>query len=424
MPDFLKDFSTMSTFGATDGGGVDRQAGSDADAAVRNWFSEWLQDNGFRVEFDEIGNQYGLLEFHQGAPFVLAGSHLDSQPLAGRFDGAYGVLTAAHAALQLKEQVESGELEPKYNLAVVNWFNEEGSRFTPSMMGSSVVTGKLSIEDAYSSSDSSGLTVKEELERHGQIGAFTTPSFSSYAEIHVEQGRSLENAEKTIGLVAETWGAKKFQVKVKGAQSHTGSTFFADRQDALFGASIIISELRRYAEAREGHPLQASVSTMEVLPNSPVTVAREVNMNLDLRSPDWDTLEDGFAAVKDIVSSAEKEASVEVELNQTHEWRLSPYQKEGVQLSQGVAEKLSLSHMRVQTIAGHDSTNMKDVTNTVMLFVPSVEGISHNEKEYTNDKDLLEGLRMFTGTLSELVQGALDSQFRAHRPHPKNKESR
>ena len=133
-PSFIDDFHTMSSFGATPGGGIDRQAATDDDAAVRRWFHSWLENQRFRVEYDEIGNQYGLLEFVTDADFVLTGSHMDSQPLAGRFDGSYGVLASAHAALEIKRRVESGELIPTQNLAVVNWFNEEGSRFTPSMI--------------------------------------------------------------------------------------------------------------------------------------------------------------------------------------------------------------------------------------------------------------------------------------------------
>ncbi|HDM2782742.1 TPA: hypothetical protein PZN16_003240, partial [Staphylococcus aureus] len=121
-PEFIEDFHTMSSFGATSGGGIDRQAATDEDAAVRRWFHTWLESHDFRVEYDEIGNQYGLLSFIDGADFVLTGSHMDSQPLAGRFDGSYGVLASAHAALEVKRRVEAGELTPTHNLAVVNWF--------------------------------------------------------------------------------------------------------------------------------------------------------------------------------------------------------------------------------------------------------------------------------------------------------------
>ena len=145
---FVQDFRTMSAFGATENGGVDRQAATIPDGEQRRWLAGLLEEHGFTVKFDHAGNQWGLYEAVPGAPFVVVGSHMDSQPTAGRYDGAYGVLAAAHAAFRLAARWEAGATAPKFNLAVVNWFNEEGSRFKPSMMGSSVYTGKLELEDA------------------------------------------------------------------------------------------------------------------------------------------------------------------------------------------------------------------------------------------------------------------------------------
>ena len=140
--EFLTDFATMSSFGQTARGGVDREAMTEADVDQRNWLGGWLEERGFSVEVDRVGNQFGLYRFTPDAPFVLFGSHMDSQPTAGRFDGAYGVLAAAHAAHRVIEAHKAAGTTPKYNIGVVNWFNEEGSRFEPSMMGSGVYTGK------------------------------------------------------------------------------------------------------------------------------------------------------------------------------------------------------------------------------------------------------------------------------------------
>ena len=222
---FLDDFATLSSFGATPGGGVDRQAGSTADLAQRAWFAQWLSERGFSVRTDDIGNLFGVLEWIPGAPVVLTGSHLDSQPLGGRYDGAYGVLASAHAAHRLNQKVASGQWTPSRNLAVVDWFNEEGSRFTPSMMGSSVFTGKLTGAQALATTDAQSITVAEALA--GTLGERWSAPVESYAEIHVEQGRVLEDSGITIGLVTATWAAQKFDVVVTGEQSHTGSTVMA-----------------------------------------------------------------------------------------------------------------------------------------------------------------------------------------------------
>jgi N-carbamoyl-L-amino-acid hydrolase len=403
---FLADFHDMSTFGATPGGGIDRQAASRDDIAVREWFGAKVADYGGRTVFDEIGNQFGLFELNPGSPWVFVGSHLDSQPLAGRFDGSYGVLAALHAVADVSERLRASEVRPEMNLAVANWFNEEGSRFSPSMMGSSVYTGMLDIEDARAATDAQGTTVAQAQQAAAWspvVSGDDVPQASAYLEIHVEQGKELETAGVPLGLVTATWGARKFQVTVHGEQGHTGSTLMADRQDALFGAALIITGVRRMTDEVSPGTLQASVSTMKVLPNSPVTIAREVQMNLDLRSPDPELLSWAQQRVDGIVAAAREEARVSVDTVLTHQWDRNPYPRDGVDLARSVAEQIGISYREVQTVAGHDSTNMKETVPTVMLFVPSVDGISHNERELTSDGDMLAGLEMLAAAVERVM---------------------
>ena len=404
---FLSDFAAMSENGATPGGGVERQAASEGDVKNRAWFAVVLEDFGAEVGYDEIGNQYGLFELVPGAPYVAVGSHLDSQPLAGRFDGAYGVLAGAHAAARVAAKAKSGELAPRFNLAVVNWFNEEGSRFAPSMMGSSVFTGTLDLAAAREATDLQGMTAGEAIDAAKWAPLIDVPELATYAEIHVEQGRELEDNGNQIGLVTATWGARKFVATVHGEQGHTGSTMMRDRRDALFGASLVIAGVRRLTEEFEEGQLQASVSQLTLEPNSPVTIAREVRFNVDLRSPSAEVLEKAQARVDEIVAAASDEAKVDVDLELTHEWTLNPYPEAGVELARACAEELGLSHQEIFTVAGHDSTNMKEHYPTVMLFIPSVDGISHNEAEYTTDEDCLTGLALLTRVLEELAVGKL-----------------
>src|SRR5699024_5628339 len=222
--DFLTDFTNMSAFGATNGGGIDRQAGTKDDLAVRAWLRDVFADLGLTEHVDEIGNQFGLKEVIAGAPFVLVGSHLDSQPMGGKYDGSYGVLAAAHAVAGVAQKIDNGELIPTVNLAVVNWFNEEGSRFSPSMMGSSVYTGKIDLADALAITDHDGVTVAQALGAEQGAHHGWAPEAASYAEIHIEQGPVLERSGNTIGLVDTTWGAKKYRVTITGDQGHTGAT--------------------------------------------------------------------------------------------------------------------------------------------------------------------------------------------------------
>ncbi|WP_072687184.1 M20 family metallo-hydrolase [Rhodococcus marinonascens] len=408
----IADFHQLSHFGATSGGGVDRQAATAEDAAQRAWLAEWLVDRGFRVECDRVGNQFGLLEIHPDAPYVLTGSHLDSQPLGGRYDGAYGVLASAHAAHRIAQKWRAGDIAPKYNLAVVNWFNEEGCRFKPSMMGSSVFTGKLDVERALSTTDRDGVSVADALSGIGCLGSGAGPRAAAFAEIHIEQGRNLENDGITIGVVDSTWAAQKYELVIHGDQSHTGSTTMPDRQDALLGASLLVVAARELAEEFSDAPLHTSVSQMTIEPNSPVVIAREVRMNLDVRSPNESVVDLANKRLMARFAEIETRARVRIEKATAHSWGVAGYQPEGVKLSMSAADDLGLTYRQIMTVAGHDSVNLKDVVPTVMLFVPSVDGISHNEHEFTTDEDVCAGVDLLTEVVGRLAVGELDQQRR------------
>ncbi|MDJ0318332.1 M20 family metallo-hydrolase [Arthrobacter antibioticus] len=405
--DFMADFAMLCTFGATANGGVDRLAASAADGLQRTWFTQLLTDQGFTVEFDQIGNQFGTYELVHGAPYVLVGSHLDSQPTAGRYDGAYGVLAAAHAAFRVVAAYKNSGSLPKYNIAVVNWFNEEGSRFKPSMMGSSVYTNKLELDQTLSTQDRDGVTVAEALAAIGCLGAGAGPQAACCAEIHIEQGRSMERGGITIGIVDSNWAANKYEFIVNGEQAHTGSTIITDRKDALLGASMLVVAARELADSFPG-VLHTSVGQLDVYPNSPVVVPSRVTLLLDLRSADEDVLAQADLQLHGHIEKIERLANVTIAKEDSHCWPVTPYQPAGVELAEKAAANLGLRHQRVKTLAGHDSTNMKDIVPTVMLFVPSVDGISHNEHEYTRDEDIVSGLHMLTDVVGRLAEGELD----------------
>ncbi|UNK45192.1 M20 family metallo-hydrolase [Arthrobacter sulfonylureivorans] len=414
---FLHDFRSMSTYGATAGGGVDRQAGTLADGQTRNWFRGLVEGHGFEVRYDAVGNQFALLELVPGAPYVAVGSHLDSQPLGGRFDGAYGVLAGAHAAIRLKERMAAlaatgaessgaADARPLFNIAVINWFNEEGCRFKPSMMGSSVFTGKLPAEKVLATTDPSGTTVREALAAIGTVGDFSL-DVAAYVEIHIEQGRSLEDNGLAIGLVESTWGANKYEFIVHGEQAHTGATVIADRHDALLGASSLVVAARDIADefSMDDHAVITSCGEFTVYPNSPVVVANRVELLVDVRSTDPDVLAAADAELHRRVAQIEGRASVRIERGAEHVWAAKAYDEAGLRLAAKSAEALDLTYGTVRTLAGHDSTNMKDIVPTIMLFVPSVDGVSHNEKELTNDDDMLAGVDLLTELLGRVVAG-------------------
>lgn len=405
---FLADFGSMSSIGATSGGGVDRQAATMADGQTRSWFRGTLEARGFGVHYDEVGNQFGVLELAPGAPYLAIGSHLDSQPNAGRFDGAYGVLAAMYAALRIAQQYATNSIKPTLNLAVVNWFNEEGCRFKPSMMGSSVITGKLPAEEALATTDRTGTTVRAALESIETVGNYRL-DLAGYIELHIEQGRELQDAGLAIGLVSSTWAANKYELVVHGEQAHTGATAIEDRHDALLGASSIVVAAREIAERFSDEEVAVITSCGEftVRPNSPVVVASQVSMLVDLRSSDANRLADADAELQHQITAIEERSKVRIERRTAHTWSAKSYDERGLALAAASAKSLGLPYDTVRTRAGHDSTNLNDVVPTIMLFVPSIDGISHNEKELTSDQDMLAGVTLLTEVARRALEGEL-----------------
>lgn len=402
---FLHDFASLSSYGATPNGGVDRQAATVADGQTRNWFRGLAEGYGFAVHYDQVGNQFATIELTPGAPYVAVGSHLDSQPKGGRFDGAYGVLAGLYAARAVTRAARR-DGAPKFNVVVVNWFNEEGCRFKPSMMGSSVFTGKLTAEQVLATTDPQGVSVQEALAEIGTIGNYEI-DVAAYLEIHIEQGRSLEDAGIQIGLVDSTWGANKYEFTVHGEQSHTGATVIADRQDALFAASAMIVAARDVADefTDDNGMVITSCGEISVFPNSPVVVASEVKLLIDVRSTDPERLAQADKSLFERFAAIEQRSGCRIERGNEHIWGSQEYDRRGMEIARASAEALELSYMEVRTLAGHDSTNLKDMVPTIMMFVPSVEGITHNEAELTRDDDMIAGLRQLTEVLRRSVEG-------------------
>ncbi|NWL12400.1 M20 family metallo-hydrolase [Paenarthrobacter nitroguajacolicus] len=404
---FLQDFHHVATIGATANNGVDRQAATPDDAKTRDWFGQWIHDAGWQLQVDGIGNMFGLLEWTPGAPFILIGSHLDSQPLGGRFDGAYGVIAALHAARAIDLEVRAAGTAPRFNLAVVNWFNEEGGRFAPSVMGSSVFTGLFDREQMLSVKDLQGVSVREALEGIGYLGTDAGPKAAGYAEIHIEQGRILEREGISIGLVDSSWYTQKLDIEVLGEQSHTGATAMADRHDALVAASKIILMVHEVTNDFDEEALVSSVGQLTLEPNSPIVVARRVHLVADLRSGDPEIVNAARARLLADIGKLAAEHDIKVNVKDFDIRPIRRFPEAGLELSAKIAANLGLSSRRIQTMAGHDSVAMNTAVPSVMLFIPSVDGVSHCEREFTSDEDMVTGVQMLTGVARELVQGEL-----------------
>ncbi|MCD1287757.1 MULTISPECIES: M20 family metallo-hydrolase [unclassified Brevibacterium] len=413
---FLADFHHVASIGATDNNGVDRQALTPEDKATRDWMRDWAARNGFDLRIDAIGNMFACLQLvpessdttgTPTAPYVLIGSHLDSQPLGGRFDGAYGVIAALFAALRVKESLaESGQV-PEFNLAVVNWFNEEGGRFAPSIMGSSVYAGLFDLEEMLAVEDLEGTSVAEALKTIGYAGTDTPPEAISYAEIHIEQGRILEREATDIGVVEASWYTQKLDIDVLGEQSHTGATAMADRHDALVAASKVVLAVAEVVNDFEDEALVSSVGQHVVEPNSPIVVPRRVHMVADLRSSDPAIVTAARDRLRSQIAEIARDHDITIDVADFDLRDKRHFPETGVELAEKSAANEGLSIRRLETMAGHDSVAMNHRVPAVMMFVPSVDGVSHCEREFTTDEDMVRGLRVLTNVATELVGGEL-----------------
>ena len=407
IDDFLRDFHHVATIGATSRQGVDRQAATPEDAQSRAWFSNWVAEAGYTLHVDGIGNMFGLIEWTPGAPYVLIGSHLDSQPLGGRFDGAYGVLAALHAAQNVNERVTTSGTVPPFNLAVVNWFNEEGGRFPPSVMGSSVFAGLFDQEKMLASTDLAGVTARAALAEIGYLGTDPRPHTVSYAEIHIEQGRILEREGIAIGVVDRSWYTQKLDIEVLGEQSHTGATAMADRHDALVAAAHVILLVREVTNDFTEEAIVSSVGQLTLEPNSPIVVARRVRLVADLRSGDPQVVQAARATLLEKIAALALEQNIQINVTDFDIRPIRYFPESGLQLAEQAAARAGLSTRRIQTMAGHDSVAMNTIVPAIMLFVPSADGVSHCEREFTTDGNMVAGLALLTEVATDLVNGAL-----------------
>ena len=416
---FLTAFHEVAKIGATDAGGVERQAATPEDKQTRDWFVAFARDRGWTTGVDGIGNLFARVPLAsanggEDARVIMAGSHLDSQPKGGRFDGAYGVLAALHAAEQVEAKVRDGEVTATHDIVVVDWFNEEGGRFAPSIMGSSVYAGLMDREEMLEVTDLTGVSVREALTSIDYLGSDDDPgvpsvdSVAGYAEIHIEQGRILEREGLPLGAVDSSWYTQKLDIEVLGEQSHTGATAMGDRHDALVGAAHVILLFQEVCERFPAETLVSSVGQVTVEPNSPIVVNSRVHLVGDLRANDPQIVGDARDWMIEQFREVEQKTALRVVAK---DFDIRPnryYPIEGVELQEKVAADQGKGIRRMQTMAGHDSVAMNTVTPSVMMFIPSEDGVSHCEREFTSDEDMVTGLDALVGVLERMVEGALD----------------
>ena len=393
----------MAKIGATEKGGSKRLALSDLDREGRDLFVRWCREAGCAVTVDRMGNIFARRPGRRSelAP-VATGSHLDTQPTGGRFDGVYGVL----AGLEVIRTLNDLGYETEAPLEIVAWTNEEGARFAPAMLGSGVFAGLFDEAYGHGRADLAGIKVGDELRRIGYLGAEPCGGrrLGAYFEAHIEQGPILEAEGKTIGVVQGIQGISWLDVTLTGSESHAGTTPMERRRDALLGCARLVERINRLALAHP--PGVATVGVVEIGPGSRNTIPGTAFFTVDLRHPD----DGALAAMKARLEAeiAEVAATLGLGRSCTEIWRSAPihFDPGCVDTVRRAARDAGYAARDITSGAGHDAGNLAKVAPTAMIFVPCAGGISHNEVESATPADLAAGCNVLLRAMLERAAAA------------------
>ena len=389
----------LAEIGATPKGGVCRLTLTDLDKRGRDLVLGWAREAGMTVTIDKIGNGFMRRPGRNNAlPPIMTGSHIDTQPTGGKFDGNYGVL----AGIEVVRTLNDHGIQTEAPIEVAFWTNEEGSRFVPVMMGSGVFAKAFTLEHAYAATDTEGKTVRGELERIGYVGEQEPGDhpIGAYFETHIEQGPVLEDNAKTIGVVQGVLGIRWFDCTVTGMEAHAGPTPMALRKDALLAATRIMQDVVAAAHRHPPHG-RGTVGMVQVFPNSRNVIPGRVKFSIDLRNS-TDALVDQMAEeVKAFAARVEKEHGVDVKIEMVSSYSAIGFHADCVRAVARAAEKLGYSNMPAVSGAGHDAVYMARLAPAGMIFIPCKDGISHNEIESAEPEHITAGCNVLLHAMLE-----------------------
>ena len=370
---------TMAKIGPGIAGGNNRQTVTVEDGEARKLLQEWSENAGMTMKVDELGSMYFKREgTDKHALPVVIGSHLDTQPTGGKYDGVLGVL----AGLEIVRTLNDLNIQTKHPILVVNWTNEEGSRFPPAMMASAGYAGIYEVNTLLSAKDAEGNIFGDELDKIGWKGSETVGSqkFHCYYELHIEQGPILETEEVDIGIVTHGQGLKWLEVKLSGVEQHTGTTPMNVRKDTSLALSEIILAVNHIANKNQPNAL-GSVGHIEVSPNSRNVIAGNSLFTVDIRSPDINKLVKMENELKQMTTDICKKYKIEFEMDQIGGFDPVAFDKECLNNIRNSANKFGYSHKDIVSGAGHDACWINTVAPSAMIMCPCVDGLSHNEAE-------------------------------------------
>ncbi|MDF3852117.1 Zn-dependent hydrolase [Achromobacter denitrificans] len=384
-----KSLMDLARIGATPKGGNCRLALTALDGQGRDLVTGWMRDAGMTLRVDQVGNIFARRAGRDNdLPPVMTGSHIDTQPTGGKFDGCYGVL----AGLEVMRTLNDHGVVTEAPLEVAIWTNEEGSRFVPVMMGSGVFAGKFPLEVALTATDRDGKSVADELAAIGYAGADSVGGrpVGAYFEAHIEQGPILEHEEKVVGVVTGSLGLRWYDVTITGMEMHAGPTPMPIRRDALYAASFLLQAVVDIANANQPHG-RGTVGEIHAHPGSRNVIPGQVRMTVDLRHEDEATLTEMDRRWLEICAEIAKRHNVDVDVKHVQYFPPTPFDPDLVGKVRNGAARRGLAAMDIVTGAGHDAVYMASVAPTAMIFVPCKDGVSHNEIEDAKPADLEAG---------------------------------
>ncbi len=389
----------LAQIGATPKGGVCRLALTDLDKQGRDLVTRWAREAGMTVTIDQIGNGFMRRAGRNNSlPPIMTGSHIDTQPTGGKFDGNYGVL----AGIEVVRTLNDHGIETEAPIEVAFWTNEEGSRFVPVMMGSGVFAKAFTLAHAYAATDTEGKTVKDELERIGYIGTEVPGEhpIGAYFEAHIEQGPVLEDANVTIGVVQGVLGIRWFDCTVTGMEAHAGPTPMALRQDALQVATHLMQEVVAAALRHQPHG-RGTVGMVQVHPNSRNVIPGRVKFSIDLRNSTDALVDTMVAEVKAVAAQLQADTGLGIHIELVSSYPAQGFHPDCIDAVQRAAQALGHSHMPAVSGAGHDAVYTAQLAPSGMVFIPCKDGISHNEIEDAKPEHIEAGCNVLLHAMLE-----------------------
>ena len=398
-----KDFEAMARL--TDvGDGINRLAFTDADWAGRQYIVDRMIDAGLTVEADGFGNVIGYKAGkNPDLPVVMVGSHTDSVPNGGNYDGVVGVLSAIEAVRSMTED----NVEHDHTIAVVDFMCEESSRFGAATLGSKAMRGELTLDDLHRLVDKKGISIYEALQSRNlnpdgiETMEYTRP-VKAFIEIHIEQGKVLEHEQKKIGIVTGIAAPERFYVTIRGNADHSGATPMKLRHDALCGASKIILGIEEIASMQEEPPVVGTVGVIEVIPGAMNVIPGAVKLGVDIRSISKVARDSVVTLIKEFIDviCEKRGLSYTIEpIAQDHPVAMHPAM---IREIEGAVKAVDVEYMTMPSGAGHDAMHWANVVPTGMIFIPCHEGISHNPAEFTDIADIITGAKVLDTVLRKL----------------------